>query len=96
MLVELPDAASILTGLFIFLIGFIAIITYFKVKLYVNSKKIHKDPAQLERLEYYITSSSFSGKISLSFRMSICFDKSIITFISLAFITPKLSKSACV
>ena len=53
MLVELPDAASILTGLFIFLIGFIAIITYFKVKLYVNSKKIHKDPAQLERLEYY-------------------------------------------
>ena len=23
------------------------------VKLYVNSKKIHKDPAQLERLEYY-------------------------------------------
>ena len=43
-----------------------------------------------------ITSSSFSGKISLSFRISICFDKSIITFISLAFITPKLSKSACV
>ena len=42
MLVELPDAASILTGLFIFLIGFIAIITYFKVKLYVNSKKMHK------------------------------------------------------
>ena len=37
MLVELPDAASILTGLFIFLIGFIAIITYFK-----HSKKIHE------------------------------------------------------
>ena len=53
MLVELPDAASVLTGLVIFLVGFIIIITYFKVKSYVNTKKIHKDPAQLERLEYY-------------------------------------------
>ena len=53
MLVELPDATSILTGLLIFLGGFITIITYFKVKSYVNAKKIHKDYAQLERLEYY-------------------------------------------
>ncbi len=53
MLVELPDATSILTGLLIFLVGFITIITYFKVKSYLNTKKIHKDFAQLERLEYY-------------------------------------------
>jgi len=53
MLVEIPDPPVIFAVIVAFLVGLGGFYAYYKIRPYVNLKKVGADPGQLERLEYY-------------------------------------------
>ncbi len=53
MLVEIPDPEVIFVVVVAFLVGLGGFYAYYKIRPYVNLKRVEIDPSQLARLEYY-------------------------------------------